>query len=78
MMSRMLIAAIRGYQLILRPLMAQHCRFHPSCSDYAIQALARYGFMHGSWKAVLRLSKCHPGHPGGFDPVDDTRRDGDG
>jgi putative membrane protein insertion efficiency factor len=64
-----LIALVRGYQWLLRPLLAPSCRFAPSCSDYAAEALARHGAMTGGLLALRRIGRCHPWHPGGFDPV---------
>ena len=65
----LMVLLIRIYQLTLSPLLGQHCRFHPSCSTYAIEALETHGIFKGSWLALRRLGKCHPLHPGGFDPV---------
>lgn len=61
--------AIRGYQFAVRPWLGHHCRFYPSCSDYAVEALDRHGAARGSWLATRRLLRCHPWHPGGYDPV---------
>ena len=60
---------IRGYQLLLSPLLGPRCRFHPSCSHYALEAIQVHGAARGSWLALRRLSRCHPLHPGGYDPV---------
>ncbi len=60
---------IRGYQLFLSPLIGPCCRFHPSCSDYALEAINRYGIFRGFYLGARRLLKCHPWHSGGFDPV---------
>jgi uncharacterized protein len=60
-------ALIRIYQWTLSPFLGQTCRFYPSCSNYAIEALRRYGFMQGSWLTLKRLGRCHPWHPGGID-----------
>jgi len=62
-------AAIRGYQLTLSPLIGNQCRFHPTCSHYALEAIERHGLLKGSMLAIRRLLRCHPFHPGGFDPV---------
>ncbi|ADP10828.1 conserved hypothetical protein [Erwinia sp. Ejp617] len=67
--SRLLIALIRVYQRVISPLLGPHCRFHPSCSQYGIEALRRFGMIKGSWLAMKRLLKCHPFNPGGDDPV---------
>ncbi|MFZ0613619.1 MAG: membrane protein insertion efficiency factor YidD [Desulfobacterales bacterium] len=63
------LALIRGYQLILSPVLGPACRFYPSCSEYARQAVDRHGVAKGSYLAIRRLLRCHPFHPGGFDPV---------
>jgi putative membrane protein insertion efficiency factor len=68
-MKIVLLALIRGYQYLLRPLLGSNCRFYPSCSDYARQAIARHGAVRGLWLAIKRVGRCHPYHPGGFDPV---------
>lgn len=66
---RSLMAAVRAYQLVLSPLLPPSCRFTPSCSAYAHEALTRHGAMRGSWLAARRLARCHPWNPGGYDPV---------
>jgi putative membrane protein insertion efficiency factor len=71
-MKPVLIAALRGYQLAIRPLLGANCRFFPSCSDYALEAVERHGAALGTWLAMKRLAKCHPYHPGGYDPVPGT------
>ncbi|MFQ5649482.1 MAG: membrane protein insertion efficiency factor YidD [bacterium] len=63
------IALVRFYQLFISPLLPSVCRFTPTCSDYTLQALKKYGFLKGVWKGLVRLSKCHPCHPGGHDPL---------
>ncbi|RUO43690.1 membrane protein insertion efficiency factor YidD [Aliidiomarina taiwanensis] len=68
-LQAILIGLIRLYQLIISPLLGPRCRFVPTCSEYAIQAVKRFGVIKGSWLAIRRISKCHPGHPGGFDPI---------
>ena len=64
-----LVYLIRGYQIAISPLLGRHCRFHPSCSAYAVEALATHGLFRGIWLSVLRILRCHPFHPGGYDPV---------
>lgn len=66
---RSLMAVVRSYQLILSPLLPPSCRFTPSCSAYAHEALLRHGAVRGSWLAARRLARCHPWNPGGYDPV---------
>jgi len=66
---RSLMAAVRAYQLVLSPLLPPSCRFTPSCSAYAHEALMRHGAVRGSWLAARRLARCHPWNPGGYDPV---------
>ena len=68
-MAGILIALIRGYQRLLSPLLGPRCRFYPSCSSYAIQAVSTHGAWRGSLLALRRLARCHPLNPGGLDPV---------
>jgi len=63
------VGAIRSYQRWISPFLPPSCRFTPSCSDYAAEAVERYGFVSGGWLAVRRILRCHPFHPGGYDPV---------
>ena len=60
---------IRLYQWTVSPLLGPACRFYPSCSQYALHAMLRFGVLKGGWLTLARLSRCHPWHPGGFDPV---------
>ncbi|MBJ6726180.1 membrane protein insertion efficiency factor YidD [Geomesophilobacter sediminis] len=69
MLNRTLIALILFYQRYVSPLKAASCRFYPSCSQYSLQSLEKYGPLKGTWLTVVRLLKCHPFHPGGYDPV---------
>jgi putative membrane protein insertion efficiency factor len=67
--AKVLIVLIAGYRYFLSPLLGRSCRFFPSCSEYAAEALERHGTLRGSWLAVRRIARCHPWHPGGYDPV---------
>lgn len=64
-----LVGLVRLYQLAISPFLGRSCRFHPTCSEYAIDALKRHGPGRGLWLAMRRIGRCHPWHPGGFDPV---------
>lgn len=64
-----LIWLVRAYQLFISPFFPPSCRFHPTCSYYAIEALEKHGPLRGGWLAVRRVLRCHPWHPGGHDPV---------
>lgn len=68
-MKKLFLLLLRGYKLGISPFLGQNCRFYPSCSDYAAEAIREYGAVKGSALAARRLCKCHPWHPGGFDPV---------
>jgi putative membrane protein insertion efficiency factor len=68
-MRALLLALLRAYQYAIRPLLGANCRVYPSCSDYAREAIERHGAGKGSWLTARRLARCHPYHPGGFDPV---------
>lgn len=68
-MSAILIAIIECYRRLVSPLLGPRCRFHPSCSEYAIIAIRRFGAAKGSWLALRRLTRCHPLNPGGIDEV---------
>jgi uncharacterized protein len=63
------ISVIKFYQQLISPLLGPHCRFHPSCSQYAVEAMTEHGTLSGLWLSVKRIVKCHPMHEGGFDPV---------
>lgn len=71
-----LVALVRLYQVTLGPLMGGHCRFTPSCSHYALEALREHGAVRGSWLTVRRLARCHPLGGGGYDPVPPRNDDG--
>lgn len=68
-MKRIAIALVHLYQYLLSPLLGPRCRFHPSCSHYAIEALEKHGLLRGLWLSLRRLLRCHPWHLGGYDPV---------
>lgn len=68
-MKRLFLAIIRFYQVFISPLKAPSCRFYPSCSQYALEAIERYGALRGGWLAVKRVARCHPFSAGGYDPV---------
>lgn len=69
MMRRALVLFVRAYQTGISPLLPPSCRYYPSCSAYAIEALEKYGALRGGWLAIRRIFRCHPFRPGGFDPV---------
>ena len=69
LVQRTLLLLISLYRYMLSPFLGQRCRFHPSCSAYAAEALTRYGVLRGCWLAAKRVCRCHPFHPGGHDPV---------
>jgi len=71
-MKKILIGLIKLYQKVISPLTPPSCRFYPTCSHYGIEAVEKHGALKGSWLAVRRISKCHPFHEGGFDPVPDN------
>lgn len=67
--ARALTGLIRLYQVVVSPALPPSCRFYPSCSQYALEAVRRHGAFRGSWLGLRRLLRCHPWHPGGYDPV---------
>jgi hypothetical protein len=67
-LKKFLISGVRLYQIFLSPFLGGRCRFHPSCSHYFIQAVEKYGPLRGAIKGILRICRCHPFHPGGYDP----------
>ena len=69
MVRALLVALLRLYKLVVSPLLPPACRFSPTCSEYAIEAIAEHGALRGSWLALRRLGRCHPWHPGGVDLV---------
>ena len=68
-MKRVVLGIIGFYQRFISPLMGSNCRYHPTCSAYTYQAVEKYGVGKGGWMGIKRISRCHPWHPGGFDPV---------
>ncbi|QJE00231.1 membrane protein insertion efficiency factor YidD [Massilia forsythiae] len=68
-MNRLLVWLLRGYQLLVSPMLGQNCRFYPTCSNYAIEAVEVHGAARGGWLAVRRVCRCHPWNAGGVDPV---------
>jgi putative membrane protein insertion efficiency factor len=72
-MRKLLIGFIKAYQLILSPYIGQHCRFTPTCSCYAIDAIDHYGPLKGGWMGIKRLLRCHPWAKGGYDPVPEDK-----
>jgi len=73
-MRVILIGLIRLYQYLISPMIGPHCRFYPSCSHYAVEAIERHGVAYGGYLAMRRLLRCHPWHPGGVDPVPPERQ----
>lgn len=68
-MSRLMMLLIRGYQKYISPMIGPHCRFIPTCSEYSYQAFRKYGFFKGAYLSIKRISRCHPFHEGGYDPL---------
>lgn len=68
-MKYLLMGLVQLYKWLISPLFPSSCRFYPSCSSYAHEALHKHGAVHGTWLSIKRISRCHPFHPGGFDPV---------
>lgn len=74
LVARLLVALVEAYRKLISPLMAPHCRFHPSCSAYAVEALKSHGVLRGVGLAARRVARCHPWSSGGLDPVPERRR----
>ncbi len=74
-MRRLLIALVTLYRYMISPFIGRHCRFHPSCSEYAIDAINQQGVIKGCYLALRRLLRCHPFNPGGYDPVPENHSD---
>ncbi len=70
-MKRLLIALVRGYQLLISPVLGNNCRYMPSCSAYTLEAMEKHGAWRGLWLGIKRVGRCHPFHEGGYDPVPD-------
>ena len=67
--ARFFVLLIRGYQVTLSPLLPSACRYQPTCSQYTLEAVERHGAFRGAWLGSKRIARCHPFHPGGYDPV---------
>ena len=68
-MKTVLIALLRFYRYAISPMLGRNCRFHPTCSESALEAVQRHGALRGGWMAAKRVGRCHPFNPGGYDPV---------
>ena len=68
-MKQLFLVLLRFYQYAISPMLGPKCRFYPSCSEYMVEALEKHGFIRGLWLGLTRILRCHPWHPGGFDPV---------
>ena len=68
-MSQLLILIVKIYQYTISPMLGPRCRFTPTCSQFAVEAIAKHGAIKGGWLAIKRVSRCHPRNPGGYDPV---------
>jgi len=68
LLNGLVIALVKLYRLCVRPLLPPMCRFEPSCSEYMILSVRKYGPFRGAWKGIRRIGRCHPWHPGGYDP----------
>ncbi len=68
-MKHLALALIRFYKKFISPMLPPACRFQPTCSQYSYQAIEKYGLLKGGWLAIKRIGRCHPFHPGGYDPV---------
>ena len=74
-MRTLLLLLIKTYRLVVSPWLGNHCRFTPTCSEYALTAVERHGALRGSWLALRRVARCHPWHAGGLDPVPEKSAD---
>lgn len=68
-MTRILLLLVKAYQFMISPMLGPSCRYTPTCSEYAVQALTRYGAIKGLWLSIKRVGRCHPWHDGGYDPL---------
>jgi hypothetical protein len=68
-MTRILLFLVKAYQYLISPMLGPSCRYTPTCSEYAVQALKKYGALKGVWMSVKRVGRCHPWHDGGYDPL---------
>ncbi|MGL5631224.1 MAG: membrane protein insertion efficiency factor YidD [Azovibrio sp.] len=68
-MKRIFVFFLKAYQYAISPLLGQNCRFYPSCSQYTVEAVQKYGILRGGWLGLKRVCRCHPWHSGGIDPV---------
>jgi putative membrane protein insertion efficiency factor len=68
-MKKFIIFPIKLYKIFISPFLGKNCRFYPTCSQYAIDAIEKYGILKGLFKSLIRICKCHPFHPGGYDPA---------
>ncbi|MES9857585.1 MAG: membrane protein insertion efficiency factor YidD [Sedimenticola sp.] len=73
-MKRLLILLVKGYSYLISPFLGNNCRYYPTCSEYAQEAIERHGILAGLWLAIKRVSRCHPFHEGGVDPVPDPKK----
>lgn len=74
MAKRVLIGLVRAYRLLISPLLGASCRFQPTCSNYMIESINRFGALRGTWLGIRRISRCHPWHKGGLDPVPELKK----
>lgn len=72
-LTALIIGPIKIYQYAISPFLGSHCRYYPSCSHYAVESVQRHGALKGLWMALRRLSRCHPWHEGGYDPVPEKK-----